>query len=551
MPFELLIAALAALLLFLAAFLLLRTAMQMTGQEPVDPAPEREVVPELVAEHLGSVIRCETVSRLEGEEPDRAAFQQLHAALQRWYPRVHEYLVREAINEHSLLYTWKGSRPELPAVLLSAHLDVVPADPASADQWEHPPFAGEVADGYVWGRGALDVKSQVVALLDAVEYLLVEGYWPERTLYLAFGHDEELGGAQGTGAIVAQLAERGERLEAVLDEGGLIAAGTLPGVDGPVALVGTAEKGYLTLKLTVDAPPGHAAMPPRTTAIGRLAEALRRVESRPMPPRLEWVRVLYQSVGSAASFGLQFLMANTWLFGGLLARRLSASPEINAAIRTTAASTLIRGGIKENVLPQRAEAVINMRLMTGDTIAEACEYVRKAVNDEAVQIEAVPEGAWEASPLSPVDAPAFNRLQNAIRRVFGGVPVSPYLVLGATDARRYYALTDQVYRFSPYVLTREDMRRVHGVNERISVAALGKMVEFYILLLQEWTAGEIGAPFSQAHTSAAAQSEDAESEEPEVSESSKRSENSESPENVMSSEGDTTESEPESASDAV
>jgi carboxypeptidase PM20D1 len=483
---------LAAIILFAGALILLRTAGSLSTPPPVEPAPELDFAPAIIAEHLGSAIRCETVSTLEGENPNRAAFLQLHRVLERWYPRVHEYLVRDYINEYSLLYTWKGSQPEQPGILLAAHQDVVPADPATADSWTRAPFGGEIADGYVWGRGALDLKSQLVTILDAVEQLIVSGYRPERTVYLAFGHDEEIGGHNGAEAIKEHLKGRGIELAAVLDEGGMVAApGLLTGVDIPVALVGVAEKGYLALKLTVEAPPWHAAMPPRTTAIGILARAIGRLEAQPMPARLSWVRAIYRGVGGAASPLIQMMFANGWLFGGAVRSRLEKSPETNAAIRTTHAATVIHGGIKDNVLPRRAEVIFNFRLLPGDTIAAACEHARKAIDDPRVQIEALPNAAWEASPVSPLDSPAYLGLEETIRRRFNSIPVSPYLVVGATDARRYVELSENVYRFSPYMVAEDDIRRIHGIDERIAVESLGRMAAFYYDLVRCW-AGEAG-----------------------------------------------------------
>ncbi len=472
--------------IFIAAFVLVRTSLFLRSEEPVEPIELPEVDADLIGGNLAVAVRCETISTDRGELPNPGAFRELRRALETLYPRVHSTLQREIISDHSLLYIWKGSDLEQPPVLFCAHLDVVPVDADTLDQWQHPPFAGEVADGYVWGRGALDDKSQVISLLESVEYLLKSGFSPERSIFLAFGQDEETGGVNGAAKIAQYLEERGERFELVLDEGGAITVGALAGVEDPVALVGITEKGHLCLRLSVTTQGGHSSTPPPSSAIGILARAITAIEDSPQRANLLSIQRTYRALGAAASPWMQMLFANRWLFGGLLRRRIQSNPKGNASIRTTAAVTMIKGGFKENVLPYKAEALVNYRLFPGDTIAAVCEHARKVIDDQNVQIEAVEGSAWEAAPVTPTDGSAYVSLSRAIRQVFPGVEVAPYLVLGATDSRHYQRLSDQVLRFSPLFLPEEELKSVHGVNERISVDALGRMTQFYIHLMREW-----------------------------------------------------------------
>lgn len=472
-------------LLFIIAFILVQTLAFIRPLPVIDAVELDAVDAEKVSQNLAAAIRCQTIASDRGT-PNTEAFLELHRQLERRYPRVHAQLQRENINHLSLLYTWQGRNPQLEAVLLSGHLDVVPVDPASRAEWQQPPSSGEITDGFVWGRGSLDNKNQVVAVLEAVENLLDAGFQPERSVYLAFGHDEETGGQHGASRIVDTLKERGLHLAAVLDEGGAVVLGTLPGVSLPVALVGTSEKGYLTLELTVESKPGHSAMPPRQTAIGILAQGLANLEAERMPARLTFVRSLFHAIGPAAPFFTQLAIANTWLFGGLIKRMLSASPKTDVIIRTSTAITMISGGIKDNVLPSEVKAVVNYRLLPGDTIANVCQRVRDIIDDERVRFAPRPDFAWEAAPESPDDSAAFQTIALNIRRVFGGIPVAPYVVYGATDARHYAQICEQVYRFTPYQLDGQDLDRVHGVNERISIDNLTAMIQFYRLLLRDW-----------------------------------------------------------------
>jgi carboxypeptidase PM20D1 len=487
--FSLLIVVL-VVLLFVLAFVLLRTLTFSRRMVPVEAVEGVEVDGGLVAEHLSAAIRCPTISQGDGTV-DRKAFLDLHRVILQTYPRVHSILHHQAVNKYSLLYIWAGQDLDLPPVLLAGHLDVVPADPDTLPQWQHAPFSGQIADGYVWGRGTLDNKNQVIAVLEAMEGLLRAGYKPRRSFILAFGHDEEVGGLNGALKISEMLGQQGARLGVVLDEGGVIMPGKTMGIQDPIALVATGEKGYLTLKFSCKTNPGHSSNPPQHTAIGILARALSRLEDRPMMPRMVGIRPMMKALSGYMPFTTQVALANNWLLGGVVRRRMLRKPLTAALVRTSTAVTLISGGIKDNCLPSQAQASVNFRLMPGDTIAGVCEHVRKAIADPQVSFEPVEGAAWEASPVSSTDTPAFEALSNTIRAMFGDIPVAPFLVIGATDARHYVSICDDVYRFAPVTMADGDLDRVHGINERISVEVLQKMVQFYTALIQAWDDPEV------------------------------------------------------------
>ena len=305
-------------------------------------------------------------------------FQELHHELKRMYPRVHSTLQVEVVNRHSLLYTWKGRDPQLEPVLFAAHMDVVPVDPVTKDEWKQAPFSGFIGGGYVWGRGALDVKCMVITPLEAVEHLLRKGYQPERTIYLAFGHDEEVSGAQGAAQMAGRLQSQGVKLAAVMDEGGsIVERGMVPGVNLPVALIGVTEKGYMSLEMQVEGKGGHSSMPPAHTAIGVMSQAINRLESQPMPDSPEMVYGMFQTLGGYMSFGLRMAFANTWLLGKTIQKKMAAKASTNAMMRTTSAVTLINGGVKDNILPSQVKATVNFRLMPGDRIADVVAHARR------------------------------------------------------------------------------------------------------------------------------------------------------------------------------
>ena len=319
-------------------------------------------------------------------------------------------------------------------MLLLAHQDVVPVAAGEETGWTHPPFAGVVADGHVWGRGALDDKASLVAILEAVERLAASGRAPRRAILLAFGHDEEVGGERGAARIAERLAERGVAPEFVLDEGMAVLADGVPGVRGLVALVGIAEKGSVTLDLEVEAEGGHSSMPPRQTAIGILAAAVARLEASPMPARLAGpARLMLEGLAPEMGFGSRLAVANLWLFRRPLERRLAASPAGNALLRTTTAATLVEGGVKENVLPRSARAAVNFRLLPGDSIRSVIEHARRAIADPRVAVKVRGGFAAEASPVAPVETAGFEAIRRSIAEVFPGAAVAAY-----GDAIRFY-----------------------------------------------------------------------------------------------------------------
>jgi carboxypeptidase PM20D1 len=471
--------ALAALAL-IAAISLVRALSLESRQVEAPPAETLEVDERAAAVRFAGTLEFATISHEDPRDFDGAPFRMLHAYLKRTYPRVHRTLGREVVAGYSLLYRWQGSDPSLEPILLMSHLDVVPVEPGTESSWTHPPFGGVVAEGYIWGRGALDNKASTTAPLEAIESLLAGGFAPRRTIYLAFGHDEEIGGREGAVSIAALLEERGARLAYTVDEGLAIVEGIAPGIEAQTAIIGVAEKGSVSLRLTARGDGGHSSAPPAVTTVGALSRAVAALEANPMPVRLDGASAaMFEFLAPEMGFGLRLLFANRWLTEGLIVSQMEQSPASNAMVRTTTAPTIIRGGIKANVLPSEAHAVVNFRILPGDTVESVLAHARAVVDDPAVTIERTGRAFANPSAVSSVDGEGFATVSRSIREVFPDVLVAPGLVVAGTDTRHYLGIAENGYRFIPWRLQREDLGRIHGTNERIGVGNYADIIRYY------------------------------------------------------------------------
>jgi carboxypeptidase PM20D1 len=468
----------------LAAVVLIRALAWKSTQIAVERIPRIEI-DDGALKRLAGAIRLPTVSRGETPEADFAAFLALNRYLEEGFPQVHRALTREVVGGHSLLFWWQGSEPAAKPVLLLAHMDVVPVEPGTESAWSHGPFSGDVAEGFIWGRGTLDDKCGVLAILEAAETLLKQGFGPRQTILLAFGHDEEISGQAGAARIAALLKSRGIRVKYALDEGSAVTDGIVPGLERPAALIAVAEKSYASVELSAALAGGHSSMPPPQTAIGIVAAAVAALERNPMPAALDGpAALLFDSLGPEMPFWRKLPLANRWLFGGLIIRQLENSPTTSALLRTTTAVTIIEGGVKENVLPAHARAVANFRIKPGDTVAHVLAHVRETVNDRRVEIKLLASSSGpDPPPASSTRSAGFLTLERTIRQVLPNAVVAPSLVVGLTDSRHYQDIADDVYRFLPFVLGPNDSERIHGTNERISVESYRDCVRFFVQLL--------------------------------------------------------------------
>lgn len=435
-----------------------------------------------LAMNLSGMIRIKTVTAANEQDVACEAFLSFHEYLQKTYPLVHKTLEKEIVNTYSLLYRWPGSDPKKKPYMLTAHMDVVPVDESTLHKWEFPPFSGEIADGYVWGRGGLDCKGQLANIMESVEYLLADGFTPEQDIYIAMGHDEESMGDMGAQIIADLLYERGVRLEFVLDEGGALMNGVEIGIGGLVAAIGIAEKRCMYIRLVAEAPGGHAAAPPRRTAVGDVARAIAALEKHPFKSMLnEALRHMLECIGGHMKFPFNALMSNIWLTKPLLLKGFSMIPAGAAMMRTTMAPTMIKGSSAMNALAEKAEAIVSVRLLPGQSVEEALARIKGIVGN-CVKVEVV--RAHGSSGVSSVDSNAYHLVERTIERMFAGCIVMPYLTLPATDSRWYEKISDDIYRFEPHRSLIEDGMTIHATGERLRFDSLREGTEFFIRLIQ-------------------------------------------------------------------
>lgn len=471
-----------ALILLFAVVTLGRTFTVKSKQPTANPTNVK-FDEEGAVKRLTEALTYKTVSYQDRSKMDFQQFDQFIDFLAKSYPTVHEKLELEKVNKYGLVYKWNGTNKDEKPIGLISHYDVVPVLTGTENNWEVPPFSGTVKDGFIWGRGTLDDKIGVIGILEAAENLLKEGFQPKKDIYLMFGFDEEIGGDEGAQKIAKTLKERGIQFDFILDEGGAIVDDMIPGVNQPVGVVGISEKGIAMAELSVEGSGGHSSQPKSETNIGKISRAIAKLEETQFKGELRGPgNDLFEYVTAEMNFGMKYVFSNKFIFKPIIEKILLKEPASAAMIRTTIAPTIFQAGEQYNALPEKATAYINLRLMPGDSLEYVEQYIVDTIDDPDVKVKVTGN---EASKVSSTDGWQFKAIQQAAKNVYTDAVIAPYLMFAGSDARHYDIVSDNTYRFLPVHITSEDLNRMHGTNERISVENYINAIKFYMELMKE------------------------------------------------------------------
>jgi len=471
---------LGAVVVIIIAVVLTKTLSFKSKQLDIAAVPAPDLTPEALSRFLGA-IKFKTISYNDNAMFDSSQFNGFHRYLRTTYPLTHEKLSLKTVAGYSLLYKWEGTDPSLAPYVLMAHQDVVPIEEASRSLWTVDPFEGIVKQDSIWGRGACDDKINLIGIMEAVEKLLKENFQPKRTVYLAFGHDEEVGGT-GAQALAAELKSQNVNAELVLDEGGIVTMNKVPGMTKPVALIGTSEKGYLSLELKVEKNGGHSSMPEKETALDILTKAVVTLREHPFPadftPSTEG---FIDHVGPEMPFLQKMVFANTWLFKKVVIGIYESSPGGNALVRTTSVPTIFHAGMKDNVVPTSVTATFNFRTLPGDSSKVVIEYVKKVIDDDRVSISLFGGFASEPTGITPTDGPGYKIVDETVHKIFPETVTAPFMMIGGTDSRHMDGISKNIIKFSPMV----DPVGFHGIDERVSLQSYRDTLWFFETLLRQ------------------------------------------------------------------
>ena len=471
------------LLIIIIAYVLFNTFMMKSRQLSM-ASVEKIDINSYSIDNFSRAIRIRTVSPENSADFDSLQFDLFNRFLNTAYPLTDSLLDHKIVNNYSHIYYWKGTNPELNPVILMGHLDVVPVIDVNRPFWREDPFGGEIKQDTIWGRGSIDDKIGVIGIMESVERLLKEGFHPKRDIYISLGHDEEIGGDKGAKSIAQYLMDQGIRAEYIMDEGGSLTSGMVPGIEKDVALVGIAEKGSVSLELSVELEGGHSSMPGKETAIDVLSGAIYRLKSNPFPavisPPLDGFLTY---LGPEMPFVNKMAFANKDLFQSMIISVYESSASGNALVRTTTAPTIFNSGVKDNIIPLSAKATLNFRVISGSSIHEVLTHVKNVIDDDRITIK---EGNWNTGPsrVSDTESFGFKAIHKTIAQIYPDALVSPYLVVGATDARHFNDISDHIYRFLPTRINRSNVKSFHGLNERIAVTEFENTIRFYVQLLK-------------------------------------------------------------------
>ncbi len=475
-------------LVLLIAVMLIRALMYKPGDRKPVEASEVKLVSKDVAKHLSGAIQLKTVSNPDPDKTDWAEFDKFRDYLIKTYPKIHQMMEREVISDYSLMYKWKGKGKNKKPLALLSHMDVVPVMPGTEGDWEQEAFSGYIDEKFVWGRGTQDMKGHLIAVCEAAEQLISQGYEPECDIYLCFGHNEEVVGSVGGGAkaIADTLQERGVELGMVIDEGGAVIPGNMFNVpSSDIAVIGIAEKGYADIKITSRKAGGHSSQPPKDNGLVDLAKILVKLDKKQMKQRFTYtVMHLFNNTGKYMSFPMRLMLSNLWITKPLVLKALSNSKTTNALTRTTITPTMAEGSPAGNVLPQTAYVNVNTRVLHGEKIKDVENHIKKCA--KGINIEMDLQRGKEPSAVSTIDCSEYEIVKKTVKQVHGNIPVTPYLMVGGTDSCFYENICKKIFRVGPFKMTVESLGSIHSTNEKIEIEKLEDGVRFYIQLINNY-----------------------------------------------------------------
>lgn len=501
-PVKIILLALFFGVLLLAAVVLIRTLtypFHKNSNDRTTGVVDTDVSP-LSIERFSGGIRIPTIGRENYEDVDFTEFDRFKQYLTEVYPEIYKVMDTMTVNKYGMLLRWKGTDSSSEPILFLSHYDVVPVDnyeqaetgdvvsrPGDADKgpmtgfadsWDYPPFSGAVADGRIYGRGTLDMKCVLFSVMEAADALIKEGFQPKQDIWFAFGQDEENGGMQGAMEIVKYFKSQNITFDAVYDEGGLVSAPGLGGINAPIAVVGVAEKGFSTIKIKVRGIGGHSSMPPAKGSLVQAAEIIGKLNNEQMPLMLiPPISSFLDNVGAYMPFMSRMAIANKWLLKDVLLKQMAKTAQTNALVRTTTAVTMAKGSEAPNVMSALAEVTVNYRILPGNSTEEVLEHVRKVC--EGYDVELDTDHPREASNISPNDSKGFRMIEDVVEKIYPDAVTASYITIAGTDAYKYEAVSRNVYRFMPVLLNEYEQRTIHNENEHISITNYGRMIAFY------------------------------------------------------------------------
>lgn len=454
-------------------------------------------------------LKIATISTGELGDFDYSTFDTFKEYLKKSYPEIYQNTENYEVNKYGLVFKLKGSQPNLEPILFLSHMDVVPPGDADiknkeenifrpddkalprvtkvAEDWDYAPFSGAVANGRIYGRGAIDMKGMLFSLMESMSNTIKSGHIPKRDIYLAFGFDEEVGGQKGAAQIANHFKKQGLKFDAVYDEGGLVLEkGSVKDIDSDVAVIGCAEKGFLSAKIKVKGLGGHSSMPPTESAIGKAAVIMQRLEDDQMKPIITpLIKEFFDNIGGSMPFANRLAISNQWLLQPLLLSQLTKSNTTNALVRTTTALTMMKGSDGTNVLSPEVEFVVNFRLLPGNTVKDVKEHIAKATKGFDVEVEEI-DNTREASAVSPTNTKAFKLIEAGIKEIYPIAIATPYLTVGGTDAYKYQIVSKNIYRFMPIKINNSEQQSIHSTNEYISIENYLKMIHYFEFVMKNY-----------------------------------------------------------------